>query len=113
MLYSIFIIVYNVLIKRDSEWFHPRRVALQGRYHGPGGIFCSYRTNQIDLASTEKTNLEFLPNVKSLEYIIIILTIILYIKNNNIFNLIVPIVAIPIILLKYVIVIIQNCYRNN
>lgn len=86
MLYSILIIVYNVLTKRDSEWFHPRRVALQGRYHGSDGIFCLYKTNQIDLVLTEKTNLEFLPSVKSLEYIIIILTIILYIKFNNIFN---------------------------
>jgi len=37
----------------------------------------------------EKTNLEFLPSVESLVYIIIVSTIVLCIKNNNLFNIIV------------------------
>jgi len=81
------LIMYNVLIKRDSAWSRPRGVPLQGRHMGfsvhielTEWIFC------ID----GKNKFRILTKCREFSLYIITSTIVLYyIKNNNLFNIIV------------------------
>jgi hypothetical protein len=50
-----------VLIEGQRGSVHEGLCNIQGLHYGPDGFLVSCRTHRIDLASTEKENLEFVP----------------------------------------------------